>query len=258
MASPMPKAHSASMRTAVDEAVAIAEAAMSPEVQNAVEILTALDVPVRGCQVNPDRPHLQALQEVVLWTLGGYDTRPTPASLELKHQDKMHVLVNYRQNAPVEGEPPRVAMYEYLCDNLFGVPMRPVGPEVELISYTNDAGEIVVPEWVEADWDAFHSMGLDRPLPVFKPNRYPYQLPVVDGITAEHWILWYFHLPAEQLANPSDGEIESDLTAALMAEATSRGSEAFDYIWYRNPAMSVPDMFHVQVFWICRGGERSS
>merc|ERR1719265_1629975 len=103
-----------------------------------------------------------------------------------------------------------------------------VGPEVELMQFKDEAGNLVESTWVEADWDGFRSMGLARPLPVFRPNRYPYQLPVVDGCVAEHWILWYFHFPHEPPADPSDEVIESDLVTAIMEVATSRGSDTFD------------------------------
>mmetsp|Transcript_6664 Transcript_6664/g.15837 ORF Transcript_6664/g.15837 Transcript_6664/m.15837 type:complete len:332 (-) Transcript_6664:173-1168(-) len=243
-----------------EEVVAIAEAGQCQEVLHALDVLTTPGKLVRGCRVDPARPRLQALQNVLGWTQGGYDTRPAEGIQQQKMHDRMQVLLTYRQPpAPEAGEEaPSVAMYDYLCDTLFGIPMRPVGPEVPVFDVQDFSGNIVHPCWIEADWETFRASGAKRPAPVFRPNRYPYQLPsrdVREGAhefqrQTQHWILWYFHQPDEPLPDPDDLEIDDDLRCALLAVATGAGFEAFDYIWYRNPGMTVPDMFHVQVFWI--------
>jgi len=240
------------------EAQAATQAASTSEdVLRAVEVLTGnCKSNLRGCPVNPDRPHLQALQNVVGWTLGGYDTRPTPAAITLKERDRLEILLRYRQ--PVDpGLPPRVAMYDYLCDSLFGVPMRPVGSEVAVPTFLDLDGRERSAEWVEADWDKFRQAIAETgfPGPVFRENRYPYQLPRRIGSSefersAQHWVLWYLHLPGDALPDPSDAEIDRDVRSGLSGALAEHGLPGADYIWYRNPAMSVPEVFHVQVFWI--------
>jgi len=232
---------------------AVAEAMRSEELQYAIEVLTAPDEPVRGCMVSSDRARLQALQEVVRWTIGGYDTRPTQASTERKNSDRLNILLTYKQPLAKEGSPPTVAMYDYLCHTLFQVPVKPVGPEVVAPMFRGTSGELVQPEWIECDWSACKYSERHRPDPALVPNRYPYQLPVVDGEQAEHWVLWYLHFPFEPLADPPDDVIAADLLKCLTVEAAKLGVTRFDYIWYRNPAMSVPDVFHVQAFVIFRG-----
>ena len=37
-------------------------------------------------------------------------------------------------------------------------------------------------------------------------------------------------------------DIEHELTAM-------QGKDKFDFAWYINPKMTVPELFHVQVFW---------
>lgn len=247
-----------------EEQASIEAAAGSDEVSAVVLALTAeTGEALRGGQVCSDRPALQALQNVVGWTIGGYGTRPVPDSVKTKERDRLNVLLRYRQPPLEEGKPPTVAMYDYLCDTLFGVPMRSVGPEVVQPRYLNLEGQEVEPDWMEADWEAFRQAQGDRPVPpVFQPNRYPYQLPVRDGAreeerTAQHWLLWYFHYPEEPLPDPPDGEIDADVRRCLTAALAERrlGARA-DYIWYRNPAMSVSEVFHVQVFWILSASGR--
>mmetsp|Transcript_69573 Transcript_69573/g.201621 ORF Transcript_69573/g.201621 Transcript_69573/m.201621 type:complete len:259 (+) Transcript_69573:297-1073(+) len=245
-----------------EEQAAIAEAARSPELLLILEALTspppegAAGESLRGGKVSSDRPHLQALQNLVGWTIGGYDTRPFPETKKQKEDDRLQILLRYRQPAD-PGDPPEVAMYDYLCETLFGVPMRPVGPEVVMPRFRNLEGEIVDPEWVEADWDAFRArVGEARPTPVLLPNRYPYQLPRREGVReeqqcAQHYILWYFHYPEEPLPDPEDAAIDADIRRRLVEVLRERGlGDRADYIWYRNPSMSVPQVFHVQVFWI--------
>jgi len=241
-----------------EEVAAIAEAGRSPAFLRVVDELTAPDQRIRGCQVDPARPNLQALQNVLEWTLGGYDTRPTEEVQQQKHYDRLQVLLTYRQPPMQPGQPPHVVMYDYLCDTLFGLPMRPVGPEVEVPNIEDLEGRIVRPAWLEVDWELFEVSGAKRPDPVLRSNRYPYQLPSrpVHPTAHEfqretqHWILWYFHRADEPPADPPDEVIDCDIRCGLLSVVTAEGFDAFDYIWYRNPGMSVPDMFHVQVFWI--------
>jgi hypothetical protein len=50
---------------------------------------------IRGCQINPGRAELEALKRAVGWTLGGYNTRPSTADRQQKHQDRLAVLMEY-------------------------------------------------------------------------------------------------------------------------------------------------------------------
>lgn len=229
------------------------------EFQERLARLTAPGQSVRGCGVNPDRAHLQALHNLLGWTIGGYDTRPTEDGQEQKSKDRLQVLLRYRQ--PVDpGNPPRVAMYDYLCESLFEVPMKRVGPDVVAPPFIDPDGKHVTADWHEGDWDAFATANRQRPTPVFRPNSYPYQLQEMTlrrdaheyQKRAHHWILWYFHFPWEKVEDqdPGDARIDADVRAAVVAEAKRAGFECVDYIWYRNPGMSVPEMFHVQVFFI--------
>jgi len=203
---------------------------------------------------------LQALQNVLGWTLGGHCTRPTQEVQKLKHHDRLQVLLRYQQPLPNPEMPPCVAMYDYLCETIFGVPMRPVNGDVHVWPIQDLEGNILWPCWVEPDWEEFQGTSTIRRevAPVFKPNRYPYQLPARQlpesfhkfQRQAQHWILWYHHYPEEPSVNPSDEVIDSDVRRELTTLVNSHGFEVCDYIWYRNPGVTVPDMFHVQVFWI--------
>jgi len=235
------------------------EAGSSPDFLRTLEELTRTDGPaIRGCQVNPDRAHLQALQNMLIWIIGGYDTRPTPEAAELKQRDRLEILLHYRQPQDLlNASAPRVAHYDYLCETLFGIPMKYVAPEVVQPQFQNLEGVVVNASWTEADWDGFKAAGLARPAMVFAANRYPYQVPEYSQREqahkwqkrAQHWILWYFHFPWEELHDPGDAQIDEDVRSSLQAQLDLEHFTSADYIWYRNPGMSVPEVFHVQVFW---------
>jgi hypothetical protein len=235
---------------------ALEAAAQDPKFHETLQVLTSSER-VRGCMVNSDRGHLQLLQNFVGWTIGGYDTRPTEKAAQAKNSDRLHVLITYRQPED-PGDPPKVAMYDYLCHSIFGVPMQPVGPEVIPTQYRNEIGEIVTPSWIEGDWDKFRASCAFRPPPIFAANKYPYQVPEHHDAEdahdfhrrAQHWLLWYMHFPEESPADPGDEQIDQDVRREVLSVVSGEGFDAVDYIWYRNPAMSVPDLFHVQVFWI--------
>lgn len=241
------------------ESIAAIEAAGSTsDFSHAIELLTA-DGDIRGCQVNPDRAHLQALQNLLGWTIGGYDTRPVPESAERKQRDRLEILIHYRQPEDfMTAVPPRVGHYDYLCDSLFKIPMRPVSQEVVQPQFQNLEGVVVNAEWTEADWDKFKAANLSRPDVVFMANRYPYQVPEASHREqahpwqkkAQHWVLWYFHFPWEPLNDPGDSQIDKDVRRSLQVQLKTENFKSADYIWYRNPGISVPEVFHVQVFWI--------
>jgi hypothetical protein len=244
-----------------EERAAIAEHKASEEFARLLEILTAPQQDIRGCQVDPTRAKLEALQQLLGWTPGGYTTRPRPEDQERKNHDRLQLLLTYRQPPaphPDSGQPPRVCMYDHLCHTLFDVPVREVGPEVIVPELQDLEGNIVKPKWVECDWRQYESLRLPRPSMVLRANKYPYQLPESSAPKqaheyqrrTQHWILWYFHGAHDPMPSPSDAEIDLDVRRELTKVVEGEGFHHFDYIWYHNPGLSVSDVFHVQVFWI--------
>ena len=73
---------------------------------------------------------------------------------------------------------------------------------------------------------------------VFTKNEYPYNLPM----NTNHYVLWYSHSDFTR----NDKKITSDIYDSLHKLLKNKN---FEFIWYENPKMSVPDIYHVQVFW---------
>ena len=75
----------------------------------------------------------------------------------------------------------------------------------------------------------------------FERNEFPYQ---VDG--GFHYVLWMGPSVSDSGALPSEDDINTHITLALTS--VTQGNN-FDFAWYENPKMTVPNVFHVQVFW---------
>eukprot|EP00607_Mallomonas_marina_P004764 CAMPEP_0182434076 /NCGR_PEP_ID=MMETSP1167-20130531/67418_1 /TAXON_ID=2988 /ORGANISM="Mallomonas Sp, Strain CCMP3275" /LENGTH=174 /DNA_ID=CAMNT_0024623517 /DNA_START=236 /DNA_END=760 /DNA_ORIENTATION=+ len=73
---------------------------------------------------------------------------------------------------------------------------------------------------------------------VFRPNDFPYDV----GRDGNHFVLWF----GVKQRTHSDLEIDSELRTYLDSLI---GSNRYLYGWYENPNMTVPEYYHVQVFW---------
>ena len=55
-----------------------------------------------------------------------------------------------------------------------------------------------------------------------------------------HYVMWYTYQPE------SNKQIDSDITKCLQEHLDH---DLFEYIWYKNPKMSISQSYHLQVFW---------
>lgn len=72
---------------------------------------------------------------------------------------------------------------------------------------------------------------------VFIENAYPYD---VEG---NHWVLWYGTKEQPYSSQQVTEHIQSKILKIIGENVY------YDFIWYNNPKMSVPEFFHVHVFW---------
>ena len=70
----------------------------------------------------------------------------------------------------------------------------------------------------------------------FRKNDFPYNLP--EG--TQHYIMWYTYLIDD------DYKINQDIYDSIFQLL---GTENFEFIWYKNPKMTIPEIYHLQVFW---------
>lgn len=73
---------------------------------------------------------------------------------------------------------------------------------------------------------------------VFIKNKFRYDT------SSEHYVMWYLNYNIDEL---SDDIINMDIYNNIYILI---GNNNFDFAWYLNPKMTIPEIFHVQVFWI--------
>tara|TARA_B110000977_G_C11082482_1_gene493370 strand:+ start:3861 stop:4352 length:492 start_codon:yes stop_codon:yes gene_type:complete len=104
------------------------------------------------------------------------------------------------------------SILDYIYDSMFSFP----------INFNSDGklkASIIVPQ-----------------INVFKKNDFPYLLP--NG--TNHYIMWYTSQPK------NTEEINTDIYNKLFQKLENNN---FEYVWYENPKMTIPEIYHLQVFW---------
>jgi hypothetical protein len=76
----------------------------------------------------------------------------------------------------------------------------------------------------------------DLRMKVFLENEYPYEL----HCNTNHYVMWYTY------RDIPDDEISRDIYNSLKKILDDK---QFEFVWYENPRMSIPEVYHVQVFW---------
>jgi hypothetical protein len=76
----------------------------------------------------------------------------------------------------------------------------------------------------------------------FLPNEFPYNIAV-----GNHYVLWCG--PQHDGSNLSEKCVNKRLNETISRMIKDVDSDDYDFAWYENPKMTVPDVYHVQVFW---------
>ena len=89
-------------------------------------------------------------------------------------------------------------------------------------------------------YDIFEEENLEnaKPSKKFKENRFKY------NINGNHYVMWYLKYDTRTL---TEDVINFDIYCNIYQIL---GNTNFNFAWYKNPKMTIPDIFHVQVFWI--------
>ena len=76
----------------------------------------------------------------------------------------------------------------------------------------------------------------NKMIKIFRENDYPYILPE----NTYHYVMWY-NTNQKMI---SDEEITFDIEEEIKQIINSN----YNFVWYENPKMSIPEIYHVQVF----------
>ena len=181
---------------------------------------------------------LNTLNEKYKWIPSGNNIRPLPDVKNKKIEDMNNVGAFY------------VSMRDYLVETIFNIQ-----PEI------NTDGKCFIKDLPEKLNNLFESKLL--------LNKYPYDVP--DN--TKHYILWYPMLLRNETL--SDEKITMDIKRHLMNNnilqnndnntiiinnnqdhqenrdiliLNNHDNEDIEFVWYVNPKMTCPEVFHVQVF----------
>lgn len=76
-----------------------------------------------------------------------------------------------------------------------------------------------------------------QPTKLFQENKFKY------NVSGNHYVMWYLMFDERFL---TDDIINCDIYCNIIKIL---GNNNFNFAWYKNPKMTVPEIFHVQVFW---------
>ena len=169
-------------------------------------------------RIPSDKAVLALLHANAPWIPGEHQIRPSPETLELKAV-QMDTAERFY-----------TTMSDYVYDLIFNFPTK-MEPDGKLSAAApppgrggGGGGSGGVAGWEKKK--------------VFAPNEFPYALS--EG--SHHHIMWYSYAPPHDL---TEHDVNADITAAL--SGVVRGG--FEFVWYENPKMTIPGIYHVQVFW---------
>lgn len=167
------------------------------------------NAPLWNKRIPSDKQELEKLHAIANWIPGENQIRPSQSNLEAKAIEMMNIERFY------------VSTSDYIWDLTFSFPTK--------MDSSGKLYAIVPPEKEE---ESIHENGL------FVPNNYPYKLD--EG--SHHSVIWY------RYGRPVDGDtkINNDIFAGLSSKLNH---ENFEFVWYENPKMTVPEIYHAQVFW---------
>jgi len=74
-----------------------------------------------------------------------------------------------------------------------------------------------------------------------RKNKFPYDI----SNETNHYIMWY-NSHISDIILLSDNKITWDINNSLLDIV---GNNNFEFVWYENPKMNIPDIYHIQVFW---------
>lgn len=191
-----------------------------------------------NCQVSNDLKELQCLHDATGWTPGATHIRPTAETRALKEEYLNDALQSY------------ATLTDFVLDTVFGLKTRYCWTVATMAAKTHTRSLIrvlLLPTRQGRDGlfradksgDGDDDMEATK---VLEENKFPYSLP--PG--TRHSILWYLG----DWRGVLDGDTITDHVSTELAEVIGgKAGATFEFVWYENPKMSIPDIFHVQVFW---------
>jgi hypothetical protein len=165
--------------------------------------------PLLRCNISSDKELLTSLNLIYPFIPNENSIRPSVETLEYKRLKLMEIYNNYDK------------FEDYILNTIFNIPT--IENEITNKKYVLESMK----------FDLFNEK-------VFIPNDFPYNISI-----GNHYVMWY--------ATPNQpyslDNITNDINLEIKKILSNSNSEKYDFSWYINPKMTVPEFFHVQVFW---------
>lgn len=168
-------------------------------------------------KINSDLDNLDDLNKIYPWIPNSLSIRPKPEDIEKKKILSMEIQLNWNSYS------------DYIKHTIFDYKYF-VNEFNKKITFSDNF--VITNVFSHNKW-------------VFAPSIFRYNLIPESN----HWILWcpekdFTFDFCDELINHI---IEEKIKSVLDIESYSD----FQFAWYKNPKPTIPEFYHVQVFWIC-------
>jgi hypothetical protein len=169
-------------------------------------------------QISSSLEVLDSLHQIHSWIPSSTSIRPPPEKITMKHEDLLELSKDWK------------SMDDYILHHIFDFPSER-DPDSNKLFINQDT----------------HPVSLN--LKKFQQNQYPYQ-----GLSSYHYVMWFSRKtkPYQEEVGKEESSrmITRDIEEELLKLLPQQYHPTFQFVWYENPKMTVPQFYHVHVFWI--------
>ena len=121
-----------------------------------------------------------------------------------------------------------------------------IRPDYQTLEYKKNFSKQILEKWSSLNEYIYHEVFQANPNNtwVFQPSIFRYNIPY----TANHYVLW--NIEHNLYDNIDDEIINNKIIDELNKLFGTSNDNIYDFAWYKNPKPTVPEYYHVQVFWI--------
>jgi hypothetical protein len=165
-------------------------------------------------KIDSSLSNLDALNQIYPWIPNSITIRPSPLDIQRKKQFLLKIQFEWK------------SYRDYICYKIFQ-------QRYYIDSEDNGYKKFVRPEYFKS-----------KPEWSFQPSMFRYNLIPESN----HWVLWN-----------SEHDFDYDYPDEIINEIITKRlfchlelGVPFQFVWYKNPKPTIPEFYHVQVFWISR------
>lgn len=172
-------------------------------------------------QIDPSLSNLDNLNLIYPWIPNSQSIRPSSQNIERKMHLAQLIDLKWR------------SYKDYIFHTVFGERYYVDGEETGYTKFVNPKYFKYNHEWA------------------FQPSMFPYDVKCDE---TNHWILWN---STKDFNYNFDIDIINKVIENHLSYHTILG-DPFQFVWYKNPKPTIPEFYHIQVFWTSGINETNS